>query len=193
MAKAKKQPAASSPSLRLEWVDVDQLDANPANWRKHPAKQLDALKGQMSEVGWAGALLYNERTKRLIDGHARKEISQGPVPVLIGDWSEEQERKILATLDPIAGMAEADTERLDALLREVQTGSEALAAMLTELAASHEIIPGSTAAPESAPSAPELGADLQHKILVDCRDEQHQAELLERFETEAIPCKAMII
>jgi|SRR5579859_895818 len=122
-------------TLRLEWIDPADLQANPANWRKHPTKQKLALKAAIAEVGWAGALLYNERTQRLIDGHARKEQFAGqPVPVLIGSWDEATEKKILATLDPLAAMAEADTDSLDKLLREVRTGDVNLKAMLDELA-----------------------------------------------------------
>jgi hypothetical protein len=72
----------------------------------------------------------------LIDGHARKELfaGKGPVPVLIGDWSEADERKILASLDPIAAMATANAGQLDSLLREVATGSESLAEMFADMA-----------------------------------------------------------
>src|SRR5262249_41954799 len=87
-----------------------------------------------------GALLFNERTKRLIDGHARKKVSPGKkVPVLIGSWSEEEEQKILATLDPIAAMATADHESLAALLRNVQTGSQAITDLLNQLAQDNNI------------------------------------------------------
>jgi len=127
--------------LRLEYIDVDQLAENPANWRLHGDEQLDALKGAIDEVGWAGALLYNERTERIIDGHARKIISKGKVPVLIGSWSEAEEKVILATLDPLAGMAEANEEALGKLLAEIETENEGLAAMLEELAAENGLGP----------------------------------------------------
>jgi hypothetical protein len=141
MAKKRKDPEPLPP-LRLEYVEAQSLQDNPSNWRTHPAAQLDALKDVLQEVGWAGALLYNERTGRLIDGHARKKISQGKekVPVLVGNWTEEQEKKILATLDPIASMAEADTAKLDALLREIQTDSQPIQEMLATLAADSGIL-----------------------------------------------------
>src|SRR6516164_3842602 len=121
--------------LRLEYWVPDQLSDNPMNWRKHPEKQLSALKDVLAEVGWAGALLFNERTKRLIDGHARKKICKGKekVPVLVGSWSEEQEKKILATLDPLAALAEADHDALQALLQGVQTEQTGRRAYLMEL------------------------------------------------------------
>jgi len=102
--------------LRLEYLDPAQLASNPGNWRTHPAKQVSALRDVIDQVGWAGTLLFNERTKRLIDGHARKELwkGKGKVPVLIGSWSEAEEKLILATLDPLSAMATTDTGKLAA-------------------------------------------------------------------------------
>jgi DNA modification methylase len=54
--------------------------------------------------------------------------------VLILDVDEAESDKLLATFDPIAAMAESDAHALDALLRNVDTGSEALSKMLAELA-----------------------------------------------------------
>jgi hypothetical protein len=110
--------------LRLEWRTPAELAENPRNWRSHPAGQVAALDGLLDDVGWAGALLYNERTGRLIDGHLRRERAlargDGKVPVLVGSWDEEQEKKILATLDPIGSMASADADALpDGVLIDV--------------------------------------------------------------------------
>lgn len=121
--------------LRLEWIDPASLDANPKNWRRHPPEQTAALRDAIGEVGWAGALLYNERTRRLIDGHARKEQFAGQaVPVLVGSWSEADEAKILATLDPVGAMATTDPEAFAALMAEVETGSAAIREMLAAVA-----------------------------------------------------------
>jgi len=132
-------PQIQQSLLRLEYRDAAELADNPANWRKHPAKQIDALRDVLAEVGWAGVVLYNERTKHLIDGHARKNISTGKIPVLIGSWTEEQEKKILATLDPLGAQATADTDKLEALLRQVNTDSEHVRALLLGLASQNGI------------------------------------------------------
>src|SRR6516162_7731686 len=138
-------PAAPSPPLRLEWRSPAELAENPSNWRRHPDAQIAALTDVLAEVGWAGACLFNERTGRLIDGHARKKVAldQGTdkVPVLVGDWSEDQEKQILLTLDPLAAMATADKAKLEALLQEVQTGSEAVDKLLQDLSAQAAAIP----------------------------------------------------
>lgn len=184
-------------ALRLEWRSPSELAENPSNWRRHPDQQINALTDVIAEVGWAGACLYNERTKRLIDGHARRKvaIAQGSdkVPVLVGDWSEEDEKKILATLDPLAAMAEADKGALDKLLAEVSTQSEAINAMLEDLAESaSDPLPEAggggdefdTTPEETGPTRTSVG-DVwviggKHRLLVgDCTDAESVKRLMD--------------
>jgi hypothetical protein len=122
--------------LRLEWLNRAELKDNPKNWKQHHNGQLLALRDIIAEVGWAGALLFNERTGRLIDGHARKKIAKKgeKIPVLVGSWTEEEERKILLTLDPIGSMAAADRTALDELIASVRFESSALGIVLEQLA-----------------------------------------------------------
>jgi hypothetical protein len=136
---AANEVAAENLPLRLEWRTPAELAENPKNWRTHPAAQVEALEDVLGDVGWAGACLYNERTGRLIDGHARRNVRpelmvDGKVPVLVGSWTEEQEAKILATLDPLAAMAGADAQKLDELLQGIHNASGAVARMLSDLA-----------------------------------------------------------
>lgn len=122
----------------LRRVKASELHPNPKNWRTHPKQQLDALRGILAEVGFAGAELARELpdgSLQLIDGHARAEIAgDAEIPVLVLDVTESEADKILVTFDPLGAMAEADASKLTDLLSEVQTGSQALADMLTQLA-----------------------------------------------------------
>ena len=122
----------------LRRVKASELLPNPKNWRTHPVAQQDALKGILAEVGFAGAVLVRELddgSLMLIDGHMRAETTHDQeIPVLVLDVDEAESDKLLATFDPIAAMAESDAHALDALLRNVDTGSEALQKMLAELA-----------------------------------------------------------
>jgi len=126
-------------------VPAAELQANPRNWRTHPTEQQEALRGVLEEVGIADAILARELPDgrlEIIDGHMRKDLDAAVEwPVLVLDVTEAEAAKLLATIDPLAAMAEADTAALDALLREVETGSEAVAAMLTELAEEAGIVP----------------------------------------------------
>ena len=128
----------------LRRVKASQLHPNPKNWRTHPQSQMDAIRGVLAEVGFAGAELARELpdgSLQLIDGHARAEIAgDAEVPVLVLDVTESEADKILATFDPIGAMAEANASKLEELLREVQTGNEALAEMLADLAEENNLI-----------------------------------------------------
>jgi hypothetical protein len=120
-------------------VRAGDLIPNPRNWRIHPKSQADALCGLLAELGFADALLTRELPDgrlMLIDGHLRKENvpPDAQVPVLVLDVTEEEAGKILLTLDPLATMAEADTERIKALLATVRTESEAVRELLKRTA-----------------------------------------------------------
>jgi len=123
----------------LRRVPACQLLPNPKNWRTHPKAQQDALRGVLAEVGMADAVLARELpdgSLMLIDGHLRAEtVADAKVPVLVLDVTEDEADKLLATIDPLAAMAETDGAKFDELLRTVNTSSEALQQML---AAQHE-------------------------------------------------------
>jgi hypothetical protein len=182
----------SEQNLRLEWRSPAELAENPANWRVHPTEQLSALVGVLAEVGWAGACLYNETSGRLIDGHARRKVAldQGAerVPVLIGRWTPEQEAKILATLDPLSALAKADTDKLDALLAEVQSDNSAVTALLNSLATEHS----NEAVEDSEESDTSVSIPEKYQILIDCVNEEEQARWLEKLTAEGLKVRSLL-
>lgn len=135
----------------LRRVPASELRPNPKNWRTHPEAQANALRGLLSEVGIADAVLARELedgSLMLIDGHLRAEtLGTETVPVLVLDVNEAEADKVLATLDPLAAMAEADAAKLDAILREIDTGSEDVQQLLADLAEEHKLYDVTEAAP----------------------------------------------
>jgi DNA modification methylase len=127
----------------LRRVKAADLVPNPKNWRTHPKGQQDALRGILAEVGYADALLARELpdgSLMLVDGHLRAETTpEQEVPVLVLDISEAEADKLLLSLDPLAALAETNAVALDALLREVDTGSEGLQQMYADLADAAEL------------------------------------------------------
>src|SRR5258705_6330585 len=118
----------------LRRAKAKDLVPNPKNWRVHPKAQTAALRGLLSEIGYADALLARELPDgrlQLIDGHLRAETTPNAiVPVLVLDVTESEADKILVTLDPLAAMAEADTERIGRLLETVRSDSPAVEKLL---------------------------------------------------------------
>ena len=101
----------------------EELVANDSNWRTHTQTQRHALASVLNEVGLVQSVVVNTTTGRLVDGHLRVELAkaqgQPTIPVVYVELSEEEERIVLATLDPIGAMATADRERLAELLQGI--------------------------------------------------------------------------
>lgn len=113
-------PALRDRVRELRRVPASQLNANQKNWRIHPKAQRKALSGLLDEIGFADAVLARELpdgSLELIDGHLRTEISKDQeIPVLVLDVNAEEADLLLATLDPLAGMAAPDLPKQIALL-----------------------------------------------------------------------------
>jgi len=156
-------------------VAPDQLLANPANWRRHPGPQRDAIRGSLSEVGWVRQVLVNVTTGHTVDGHARVEeaLSKGEetVPVLYVDLTEEEEALVLATLDPIAGLASRDDAALGALLEGISTQDAGLTALLEQIGSRDPLGPFGPSAPPDSTNVYTSVADVPHYRIVGERPE----------------------
>ena len=123
-------------------VDPEQLTGNPRNHRTHPQKQRDVVRDSIEEFGFVKSVLVNKTTGFIVDGHERVwqalNAKQNDPTVMIDveyvELSEAEEAAVLAVLDASTEMAVVDPVKLDELLREVNTESQAIADMLTELA-----------------------------------------------------------
>ena len=105
-------------------VPPAELTLNPRNWRTHPLEQQRALAGALAEVGWVTEVIVNRMTGRVVDGHLRIELAlareESTVPVTYVELSEDEERLVLASLDPIGAMADAEASALESLLARLE-------------------------------------------------------------------------
>ena len=135
------------------------LVPNPRNWRSHPADQQRALTGALSEVGWVAEVLVNRTTGHVVDGHLRVELAlarhEPTVPVTYVELSDDEERLVLATLDPLAAMATAEKDALAALLADLTPADGALATLLAELAEQHGLRRPILGDPDEVPPVPD--------------------------------------
>lgn len=121
-------------AMRFEWLSPRQIADHDLNWKTHPSLQREAYREFLGEVGWVGALLYNERTGRLIDGHMRLqdalENNLDEVPVLVIDIDQEVEIKALALLDQIGVMFDTRRPAVQKLAEIASTRSDLLRQIL---------------------------------------------------------------
>jgi hypothetical protein len=171
-------------------VRAGDLVPHELNFRLHPHLQRAALEALYREVGFARSLLAYELPDgrlKLIDGHLRRDLDPDmEVEVEILDVSEDEARALLLSIDPLAVLAETQEQLRDRLLELAPTESDDLRAAWE--ATAHSCLelpprperPGLTDIPE------------QHLILITCRDEPHQIELLGRFQAEGLECRALL-
>jgi hypothetical protein len=173
----------------LRRVPASQLRPHPRNWRMHPQTQQDAMRGVLAEIGYADALLVRELADgslQLVDGHLRAEVAPDAiVPVLVLDVNEDEALKLLATLDPLAAMADTDAALLAALVADVETDSQAVRALLDDLIAQDPLTNNLNSEPV------DLIVPATFQVVVDCRDEAEQRAVYERLTGEGMKCKVL--
>jgi DNA modification methylase len=132
----------------LRRVPASELIPNLKNWRRHPDKQKKAMRAVLQEIGYADALLARQDENGqliLIDGHLRADVTPTQdVPVLILDVTEAEADKILATLDPLASMAELDTDAWTALIDGIDSDMPEFRDLLAELSPQTDVLRGLT-------------------------------------------------
>jgi hypothetical protein len=177
-------------------VRAGDLVPHEHNARVHPEMQRRALADLYAEVGFARSLLAYELPDgrlKLIDGHLRQALTPDMVvDVEVLDVSDDEARKLLLSLDPLAALAEHDPARLDELRKLTQSDSDALANLWRSLgAASTEVEETLERSRRKQPDLPAV-VKPQHFVLVECADEATQLALLERFQREGLTCRALL-
>ncbi len=170
-------------------VRAGDLVPHEFNFRTHPELQRSALAALYREVGFARSLLAYELPDgrlKLIDGHLRRDLDPDmEVDVEVLDVTDEEARTLLLSIDPLAALAEEQEqlrERLLTLAPPVPPELEAAWQAAAE---------GCLDVPEEKPLR-ELDLKEQWYVLVECRDEKQQVELLGRFKVEGLKCRAVV-
>jgi hypothetical protein len=171
-------------------VRAGELIPHELNFRLHPDLQRAALQALYEEVGFARSLLAYELPDgrlKLLDGHLRRDLDPNmEVDVEILDVNDDEARALLLSIDPLASLAQTQEQLRNRLLELTPTPNADLQAaweatvnpLLADL--TQPELPGPRLLPE------------QFLVLVTCRDERHQVELLERFHREGLECKALL-
>lgn len=198
------KPRAAGDGLELRMVRAGDLESHPENWRVHPGSQVEAFRAVVREVGFVGYVVVNRRTGHVLDGHMRKDAVPADqlVPVLLGDWSEQQERLVLATFNPLGDLAGLDVSKGEALLGRVVSSEPAVQALLEgmeqdierALAAAERKAGGDKA--EDDDGEPEGGGDgggggkkdktveAVHRVMIECEDKLDQLTLVQRMKAQ---------
>jgi ParB-like chromosome segregation protein Spo0J len=182
-------------AMELELVPIEKLQPYPGNYRKHPPEQLAHLVASLQQYGWARNVVVSSDGV-ILAGHgiveAARQTGLHEVPVHRLEYASDDPRaaKFLVLDNEVSRLAEDDNDQLAALLSDIQQTDDLGGTGYSdeELDRLIEQIEGlSDAQPQ------DVGASAQAwMIVIDCTDEQQQIELLERFESEGLKCRALI-
>lgn len=162
----------------------------PYNPRKCSPTEFAALRRAIRFFGFVEPLVWNRRSGNIVGGNTRVDAAAeegfDELPVMVVDLDDASERQLNLALNRIGG------EWDDAKLREVLAGLESAGADLV-LTGFDEDELAKLLADEAAEGdqEPELGA-LQYRVVVDCRGELEQGDLIARLEKEGWACRALI-
>lgn len=110
--------------------DPASLLANPQNYRIHGQHQQGVLHGVLQKVGFVQSVIVNDVTGHIIDGHLRVHMALknnvSHIPVTHVELSEEEERTILASFDPIGSLASIDKEKFKELMVDINQFDESI-------------------------------------------------------------------
>lgn len=165
---------------------VDQLLANPLNFRLHPDNQQQALAGAIDDIGFIRSVTVNQRTGRVVDGHLRVTLAARSgvesLPVEYVDLSEAEEAQALLSLDPIAAMAASDKAKLDELMRAVQSDDERVQQMIEEIAEKEGLNDEFTLPTPTEQNDPELDGECLIEIFCDRKTLEDISETLKEWQ-----------
>jgi len=172
---------------------VDQLQPYAKNARRHSPEQVSQLAKSIERWGWTMPVLIDE-TGEIIAGHGRvdaaRQLGLVEVPCMVAaGWSVDQKRAYALADNKLPLNASWDE---DLLRVEVADLVKAEFTSIGDIGFSVKEIGKLLSPPDAGSSAPQLGEGLTHRVIVDCKDERQQAELLERFTSEGLACRPLI-
>jgi len=125
--------------VRYDKIRASEITPHPQNPRRHPQFQRDVVAASFEELGQIAPIVINVNNGYLVDGEERSWLALDQdddveLDVIYVDLTEEEHQKALLYLDHSASLAEIDAQRLDDLLRDVNSDQPAIQQMLAELA-----------------------------------------------------------
>jgi hypothetical protein len=175
-------------------VRVGDLVPHELNPRVHGEDQREALQALLGEIGFARSVLAYELLDgrlKLIDGHLRQsELDPDEmIDVEILDVNDDEARKLLLSIDPLAQLADYDDKCLDELRQVAATDNATLGALWASLGRKDEAIRRQLdRTARERPAAPEVPE--QFLVLIECSSEQEQIKLLRRLKQEGLRATA---
>lgn len=202
----------------IVFVAIDTLHEDPANAKKHPEKNLAAIRASLLEFGQVEPLIVMADTNRVIGGNGRlavmRDLGWTEIKVVFFRGSETQARALAIALNRTGELGEWDAKALKDTLESIAADGFDVGKLaitdddLTAIvnSALGDALPADSAdgnkgkkdKKSSGATSDDAAGDQTEEIperwevLVKCSTEKVQVELLERLTEEGFECRALI-
>lgn len=193
-----KDPGGGS-ELQIRTVPLADLREDDRNARHHGERNIAAIEQSLNEFDQVEPLVVQRGTGRVIGGNGRlvalRRLGRTHARIVEVDADDRRARALSIALNRTAELAEWDVVSLRAVIEEIEAEDGLLGAIGFEPAELDALARETPAADLSALATPDTAPKLdglEHRVVVDARDEAHQRALIERFRAEGLKCRALI-
>lgn len=177
-------------------VNIDDPILHPRNARQG---DVGAIADSIQKNGLFGAIVVQRSSGLVVKGNhtlkACRTLGMKQIPALVADIDDATARRFLIADNRTADLAAYDELLLADTLREIAAENEGT---LNESGVGYddddldEMLKRLAAGTGPLDVSPQLSGKLEHRLVILCRNEAHQAELLARFTDEGLEVKAVL-
>tara|TARA_R110001592_G_scaffold43723_2_gene141412 strand:- start:1138 stop:1662 length:525 start_codon:yes stop_codon:yes gene_type:complete len=173
--------------MKTETVPIDSISQDPANARKHDERNLTAIRDSLRAFGQQKPIVVDQR-EIVVAGNgtleAAKRLGWTEIAIVRTTLDQTQATAFGIADNRTAELAEWDDEVLRSLLDSMD---DDLREILDVDDISKEIFD------KIEPSTRDLDLDsIEWRVVVEVRDEEHQAEVIEKLEEEGLVCQPLM-
>ena len=177
--------------LKIEYLTLDKLKPYDKNARKHQETDLSTIKASITEFGMSDPIGVWGKDNTIVEGHGRylacKELGIDNVPVIhLDHLTDEQRRAYALAHNKTAEMSEWDIDLLGEELNNIFD--------IDMSNFDFDLIEE-----EEEPTTPTERKDLSDKVgetyevIIECDNEQQQAEIYEKLREEGLTCRVLTL
>jgi ParB-like chromosome segregation protein Spo0J len=170
--------------MQIQSLPIASLSLDPANARKHPDRNLQQIKASLQRFGQQKPIIIDSKNiVRAGNGtlEAAKSLGWETIAVVRSDLQKTELTAYAIADNRTAELAEWDEEVLSQILLDEEIG---------EVGFNEDEIAKFTEEKIDPPDL-ELPAE-KWLVVITCKNEHDQAEMLDRFTTEGLQCKALV-
>lgn len=180
------------PATQIETRKLADLRPHPQNSRTHSAEQIKQVAKAMRQWGWTIPMLIDE-DDFILAGHCRQLAARrngytdAPCMVARG-WSDEQKRAYIIADNKLTENGGWDKDILGGELASLEMNFDLDLLGFKDKELSKLLGYGDA----SGDAETNQVGDMKFAVVIDCQNEEHQAEILAKLEQDGIPCRALI-